>query len=265
MKIASLLIGGVSWLGAAVTTAVRAQSVGDVSSGSALLSSLWMDLDIPAFRLDVYDGAERLRSYRVAVGMPRYPTPTGSFVIRRLTWNPWWVPPPSAWARAEKVTPPGPRNPMGKVKLEFASQYYVHGTFEEGSIGRAASHGCVRLTNADAIDLASLLQRTLATGPGADSLIARALADRRTRVIRLPSDVRVGIRYDLVELRGDTLFVYPDPYSRGGSPAVATLAVLRGAGMDSSAIDFTAVARLRRYPATALVLLVRRTMADAAR
>jgi hypothetical protein len=78
-------------------------------------SGIELQINVPAYRLDVYERATRARGFRVAVGMPEYPTPTGSFEISRLTWNPWWVPPDREWARGETVTPPGPANPMGRV------------------------------------------------------------------------------------------------------------------------------------------------------
>ena len=56
-------------------------------------SSLRMVLNIPSYRLEVYDGDEKIRSYTVTVGMPKFPTPTGGFAITRIEWNPWWTPP----------------------------------------------------------------------------------------------------------------------------------------------------------------------------
>src|SRR5262245_27755708 len=99
-------------------------------------------LNIPATRLDVWAGDSLTRSYRVAVGSIIYPTPTGFFEITDLTWNPWWIPPPSEWARSETAKRPGPSNPMGRVKIRFDDYLYLHGTGETNSLGRAASHGC---------------------------------------------------------------------------------------------------------------------------
>jgi lipoprotein-anchoring transpeptidase ErfK/SrfK len=95
-------------------------------------------LNVPAFRLDVMEDGERTRSYAVAVGSIEYPTPRGQYAITRVEWNPWWIPPESDWARDEKPTPPGPANPMGRVKLHFRPTYYLHGTPSERSIGSAA-------------------------------------------------------------------------------------------------------------------------------
>ena len=94
----------------------------------------------------------------VTVGTDRHPTPTGSFTIRRIIWNPSWHPPEAEWARNASPTPPGdPRNPMGRVKMFFREpDYYLHGTNDERTIGYRASHGCVRMRNADIIELGRL-------------------------------------------------------------------------------------------------------------
>ena len=61
------------------------------------------------------------------------------------------------WARGREYTPPGPNNPMGRVKLFFMPLYFIHGTPERESIGTPASHGCVRMKNADIIELFDLV------------------------------------------------------------------------------------------------------------
>src|SRR5690606_15938546 len=137
-------------------------------------------------------------------------TPTGMFTINEIVWNPVWIPPPSPWAEGKSIMAPGPSNPMRKVKLQVDGLYYIHGTPLAESIGRAESHGCIRLTPADAVALALVLQeRTGAPISQAttDSLIRLS---RPTRVVPLPAAVPVRVRYDLLELRGDTVVVLPD-------------------------------------------------------
>ncbi|MDR0786486.1 MAG: L,D-transpeptidase, partial [Gemmatimonadota bacterium] len=133
--------------------------------GAPALASaqLRIDLNIPALRLIVWDGEERLVEYPVAVGLPEFPTPTGQYTVDHAEWNPWWNPPTDRpWARGEKPTPPGPNNPMGRVKLFFMPLYFIHGTPAGESIGSPASHGCVRMRNADVVELARLLHERAA-------------------------------------------------------------------------------------------------------
>src|SRR3954470_4436275 len=122
-------------------------------------SPLRIDVNIPSFRLDVYLGDSLARTMPIAAAMPSFKSPRGAFTITSVEWNPWWIPPASSWAAKEKRTPPGPRNPMGRVKINFRPMYFLHGTPLDASIGSAASHGCIRLHNADAIALAQLVLR----------------------------------------------------------------------------------------------------------
>lgn len=111
--------------------------------------------------LKVIENGEVVKTYGIAVGRPSHPTPTGSFRTGAIDWNPSWTPPPSKWARNEEYQPPGvPSNPMQGVKIYFKPPYYfIHGTNDPGSIGEAASHGCIRMTTSDAVSLAKRIQR----------------------------------------------------------------------------------------------------------
>jgi lipoprotein-anchoring transpeptidase ErfK/SrfK len=90
--------------------------------------------------------ARVVRQYRIAVGAPSFPTPSGVFEIVTKQTNPWWYPPASDWAKDEEPVPPGPGNPlgtrwMGLDRLDIG----IHGTPDSGSIGGYASHGCIRM------------------------------------------------------------------------------------------------------------------------
>ena len=116
-------------------------------------------VNLSARELTVESGGSTVASYPVAIGAAAHPTPRGTFHIRHVVWNPRWVPPDSKWARDKKPQPPGaPGNPMGRVKLFFREpDYYIHGTREVDSLGQAESHGCLRMRNGDAIELAKLV------------------------------------------------------------------------------------------------------------
>lgn len=121
---------------------------------------LTLTASLGARTLTVRRGGETVRVYDVSVGSPKHPTPTGGYAIRRIVWNPAWVPPPNQeWARGKKPRGPGhPENPMKMVKLFFREPaYYIHGTDAIGSLGRAASHGCLRMDPDDAGELGLLV------------------------------------------------------------------------------------------------------------
>lgn len=208
-------------------------------------ADVWLDINIPAYRLDVWERDHLLRSLGIAIGAPAFPTPTGTFQITELVWNPVWIPPASPWAQGETIMAPGPSNPMLKVKMRFFEDYFIHGTPLETSIGRAASHGCVRLRRVDAVFLARLLQQKTAaaiTRAATDSLIRHS---QPTRTVGLPIAVRVQLRYDIAEVRGDTVVVFPDVYLRHGAQTVeGALAALAGHGIDTLRIQRDALRSL---------------------
>jgi murein L,D-transpeptidase YcbB/YkuD len=194
---------------------------------------LVVDINLPAYRLEVRDG-DSTWSYRVAIGQRKYPTPRGRFAVREVTWNPRWVPPASDWARDERPRAPGPDNPMGRVKLRITDLVFVHGTPLEASLGHAASHACVRMANADAIALARRVLRRAApevTDAEIDALVADST---HTRTIGVRWPVPVTVRYELAEVRRDTLWAYPDVYAvRGASARADAMRALVGAGADT--------------------------------
>src|SRR5687768_13556222 len=146
-----MLVGG----GGAATQAAAAER----AEAAAAADGFSITVDLSDRMLYVNRGDETVREYRVAIGQRRHPTPTGSFSVRRLVWNPRWVPPDAEWAKEKRAREPGdPRNPMGRVKIFFRQpDYYIHGTRETDSLGEAESHGCIRMRNADVIALARLV------------------------------------------------------------------------------------------------------------
>ena len=99
-----------------------------------------------ANRLTLYDGMKLRRTFGVATGASRYPTPLGKFQIVVKWRNPWWYPPQSDWAKDAKPIPPGPGNPLGTRWMGISSPAVgIHGTPDPASIGYSVSHGCIRM------------------------------------------------------------------------------------------------------------------------
>lgn len=109
-----------------------------------------------AKRVRVFRRGELAQTYNVAVGEPRYPTPVGSYTVQSMQENPTWTVPNSDWAGAlaGKVIPGGdPQNPLVARWIGFNGSVGFHGTKSADSLGRAASHGCVRMAPGDVTDL----------------------------------------------------------------------------------------------------------------
>jgi lipoprotein-anchoring transpeptidase ErfK/SrfK len=141
---------------AAATAGKELPDSGVAASEAPLLLSAKLGARI----LTVRRGDSILKTYAVAVGQEKYPTPPGTYSIRKIVWNPSWRPPPgSDWAKGKSAKGPGdPGNPMKVVKIFFREpDYYIHGTGDVESLGSAASHGCLRMDPSEVADLAKLI------------------------------------------------------------------------------------------------------------
>lgn len=112
-----------------------------------------------------YDGEGALLfSLRASVGSAQTPSPSGLLKVRSITRYPWYQYNPRVLAGDPSVRgriadlPPGPNSPVGVVWIQLSRAHIgIHGTPEPARVGSAQSHGCVRLTNWDALFLASAL------------------------------------------------------------------------------------------------------------
>jgi lipoprotein-anchoring transpeptidase ErfK/SrfK len=151
------------WIGALVLAAWAGSGVAWLSFGrtGADDAPIKLHVSLSARELRVVQSGSTVATYGVAVGRPSHPTPTGSFRTGEIEWNPSWTPPPVGWAAKKHYEPPGAAaNPMQGVKIYFRAPYYfIHGTNSPGSIGEAASHGCIRMVPDDAVALARRIQR----------------------------------------------------------------------------------------------------------
>jgi lipoprotein-anchoring transpeptidase ErfK/SrfK len=107
-------------------------------------------------QLYLYDGLQLVKTYPVAAGQPAYPTPMGDWTIVNKAENPTWVnPAPDGWGADMPATiEGGPGNPLGTRALYLdAPGIRIHGTYDSGSIGTYASHGCIRMLISDVEEL----------------------------------------------------------------------------------------------------------------
>ena len=104
-------------------------------------------------QLDLYDGFHVIHSWDVATAKPGFTTPVGDWSIYDKQVDPTWHnPAPDGWGAGEPLeVGPGPGNPMGPRALYITAPglIRIHGTSDPASIGRYASHGCIRMQNED--------------------------------------------------------------------------------------------------------------------
>jgi hypothetical protein len=103
-------------------------------------------------KLALVENGQVAKVYTVAVGKPSTPSPAGEFTIERRVMNP-------TYHHDGRTVPPGPHNPVGDRWMGLSKTGYgIHGTNEPNSIGKAASHGCIRMGKADIEDLYSRVE-----------------------------------------------------------------------------------------------------------
>jgi hypothetical protein len=109
-------------------------------------------VSVPDRKLAVLENGEILRIFSVAVGAKVSNSPTGEFQIINRVVNPTYYHPGT-------VIAPGKDNPVGTRWIGLDKNGYgIHGTNEPWSIGKAASHGCIRLRNHDVEQLFTMLR-----------------------------------------------------------------------------------------------------------
>jgi lipoprotein-anchoring transpeptidase ErfK/SrfK len=103
--------------------------------------------------------------YPASIGSEEKPAPTGEYTVRAIAEKPTYTYNPDYAFKGVKtdkkfVIKPGPNNPVGTVWIDLSvDSFGIHGTSEPEKVGKTYSHGCARLTNWDAEDLAKSVQK----------------------------------------------------------------------------------------------------------
>jgi lipoprotein-anchoring transpeptidase ErfK/SrfK len=119
-------------------------------------ASTVITIERSSFTLRLFKRLKVVKRYKVAVGLPDYPTPQGLFAIQSKQVNPTWTAPNSPWAgelAGSQIPGGAPDNPLKARWMGVSGAVGIHGTGEPWSIGSRASHGCIRMRVPDVIDL----------------------------------------------------------------------------------------------------------------
>jgi len=121
-------------------------------------------IDTKINMLGVFQGDKLIAAYPVTVGSAHLASPIGEWKVRRITKMPTFRYDKEMLQHGERsgnfhLLPPGPRNPVGVMWIALNKKGIgIHGTNKPDSIGRAASHGCIRLANWDVVRLATKIK-----------------------------------------------------------------------------------------------------------
>jgi lipoprotein-anchoring transpeptidase ErfK/SrfK len=143
------------------STSAKKEAKADLRALGTVDGGVSLKADLSSRTLNLMGANGVIRTFNIAIGSPKYPTPPGTYKIRKIVWNPSWIPPDSKWAKKETPKGPGEKgNPMKVAKIFFREpDYYIHGTGEVNSLGDAASHGCLRMHPDEIAELAQFLMQ----------------------------------------------------------------------------------------------------------
>ncbi|WP_245646556.1 L,D-transpeptidase family protein [Sphingomonas soli] len=140
------------------------QTLGDLNISSEQPAGDRVVVDKSEGVLRVYQGQQLVAQFSATMGSEKDPLPIGTWKINGADYNPKFHYNPDLFWDAKPgdekaMLPPGPNGPVGVIWLDLSKEHYgIHGTPEPQTIGRAESHGCIRLSNWDAARLSLMVK-----------------------------------------------------------------------------------------------------------
>lgn len=206
---------------------------------NAVPSDTRVVVNSPAYRMDVFENGQLVKSYKIGIGYPEFPLPTGMRAAKAIIFNPTWTPPDEPWVESpssqvkvgQKVEAGSKLNPLGLLKIPIGSPSLIHGGKSPAKLGTFASHGCVGLTDVLVQDFAKLLAR-IGGAKLSDADIAGFKRNRsETRQVTLNAAVPVELRYETIVATDGQLHIYRDVYDRDTNTEQNLRAVLEANGV----------------------------------
>src|SRR5207302_721450 len=173
-------------------------------------------VNIPAFRMDLFQDGRLVKSYKIGIGYPEFQLPRGFRKAEMIIFNPTWTQPNESWAsNPSEVVPAGAGgNPLGPIKVPIGGANLIHGGKSLAKIGTFASHGCVGLTNDEVKDFTRTLAQASNTELKEETMAAFLQHRTRTQVVKLGNIMPVELRYETIVIQDGQLHIYRDVYNK---------------------------------------------------
>jgi hypothetical protein len=177
-------------------------------------------VNAPAYRMDVFEKGQLIKTYKVGIGYPEFPLPQGVRKAETIIFNPTWTPPDEPWVKGkfkpgEKVEAGSKLNPLGPIKIPIGQPSLIHGGKNPARLGTFASHGCVGLTNAQVQEFAVLLAQVGGAQLTSQEVAGYAKTPDKTQNVKLGAPVPVELRYETIVVEDGRLHIYRDVYDKG--------------------------------------------------
>ena len=204
----------------------------------AIPSDTRIVVNAPAFRMDVFNNGQLVKSYKIAIGYPEFPLPSGMRKAETIIFNPTWTPPDEPWVEApgskvkvgETVKAGDRLNPLGPLKIPIGLPSLIHGGKNPAKLGGFGSHGCVGLTNQQAQEFAKLLAQIGGSNVD-DAQIAEYEKNKtETKNVKLAKAIPVDLRYETILIEDGKLHIYRDVYDHDTNTEENLRSVLQANG-----------------------------------
>ena len=194
-------------------------------------------VNIPAYRMDLFHDGKLVKSYKIGIGYPEFPLPTGLRKASTIIFNPTWTPPDEPWVKGKvapgKTVKAGDKlNPLGPIKIPIGLPSLIHGGKAPARLGTFASHGCVGLTNGQIQDFAMEIAKVSGNQLSLDDIKSYEKKKTETEEIKLAADIPVELRYETIIVENGVLKIYRDVYEKGTNTEDNLRRVLSGAGVE---------------------------------
>ncbi len=193
-------------------------------------------VNAPAYRMDIFQDGKLLKTYKIGIGYPEFPLPSGIRKADTIIFNPTWTPPDEPWVKGEvkageTVEAGSKNNPLGPIKIPIGMPSLIHGGKSAARLGTFASHGCVGLTTPQmqefAVDMAAISGAALTK----EDVLNYAKQKTETENFKLGKTVPVELRYETIVVEDGKLKIYRDVYEKGTNTEEKLRRVLDGYGV----------------------------------
>lgn len=209
-------------------------------------------VNAPAYRMDIFRDGRLVKSYKVGIGYPEFPLPSGLRKATEIIFNPTWTPPDEPWVKGKfapgkKVEAGSTDNPLGVIKIPIGLPSLIHGGKQPSRLGNFASHGCVGLTNGQIEDFAVQLSALTDKPITLDEVKGYQKDKTETKNVKLDNPIPVELRYETIVVTNDgKLTIYRDVYERGTNTEENLRRVLGAAGLSFDSLSASDQEKIRQ-------------------
>ena len=201
-------------------------------------------VNAPAYRMDVFQEGKLVKTYKIGIGYPEFPLPTGMRKADTIIFNPTWTPPDEPWVKGnvkpgQKVEAGDKLNPLGPIKIPIGLPSLIHGGKNPARLGTFASHGCVGLTNDQVKDFSLVLSQVSGTELTPEEVKNYEKQKTETKNFKLKNPVQVELRYETIVVEDGKLKIFRDVYEHGTNTMENLRRVLDAYGVSFDSLNET--------------------------